>query len=253
MSILQGKGIWTLYDDVNVAVTKASSVGANFIFCKVSKHGIYDPTNAHKALTAVSKKPELLPVAWCYPYLEDIAKEADCIKQAFADGFSAFVIDAELDTANKFPQAAAFVQQVLASGADPSLIYLCADPRLDTKLTVFPYIQLAEICQGGFMVMAYGELLPSDKPNAAVKVVGNAYKQYAKHCQPGELKYTSPLMPILSSYWDAQAKSRMKYAELKLWTTEAQKHHPTFVSLYRAGVTRPEAWKAFKELKVSSA
>jgi hypothetical protein len=103
------------------------------------------------------------------------------------------------------------------------------------------------------MVMAYGELLPSDKPNAAVKVVGNAYKQYAKHCQPGELKYTSPLMPILSSYWDAQAKSRMKYAELKLWTTEAQKHHPTFVSLYRAGVTRPEAWKAFKELKVSSA
>lgn len=250
MSTLQGKGIWTLYDDIDIAVAIAPVVGAKYILCKVSKHGKYDPEEAGKALSAVRKDPNLVPVAWTYPYLDAPAAEAECIQKAFKDGFAAVIIDAEADTMNKFAQADDLVQRVLAMGLDTTKIYLCGDPRLNTKMAYLPYANLAKICRGGFMPMTYGELMPGDKKNAAATVIGNAYTEY--EWNKAKLNYTIPPMPIISTYWDNGAKSRMTRAEFQQWCDLIQARQPSFVSLYRAGVTIPEAWIPFKDLKVSA-
>ncbi|MBN2145858.1 MAG: peptidoglycan DD-metalloendopeptidase family protein [Anaerolineales bacterium] len=250
MGILQGKGIWTLYDDIDVAVAIAPVVGAKYILCKVSKHGKYDPEEAAKALASVRKDGSLTPVAWTYPYLDAPAAEAECIQRAFKDGFAAVVIDAEADTMNKFTQADDLAQRVLAMGLDTTKIYLCGDPRLNTKMAYLPYANLAKICRGGFMPMAYGELMPSDKKNAASTVVGNAYAEY--EWNKAKLGYTIPLMPVISTYWDNGAKSRMTRAEFQPWCQQVQSRGPSFVSLYRAGVTIAEAWVPFKDLQVSA-
>ena len=64
MGVLQGKGIWTLYDDIEIAIAIAPVVGAKYILCKISKRGKYDPESAQKALDTIKKKPDLVPVAW---------------------------------------------------------------------------------------------------------------------------------------------------------------------------------------------
>ena len=251
MGILQGKGIWTLYDDVETAVAIAPVVGAKFILCKVSKMGKYDSALAKQALLSVRKDPNLVPVAWIYNLLNKPADEADCIQQALNAGFAAMILDAEADTLNKFAQADDLVARVLAMGLDLSKLYLCGDPRLNTKIDVFPYVSLAKICRGGFMPMTYGEIMPADKKNAATTVLGTAYTQYDRY--KAELGYTTPLLPIIASYWDDGGKVRMTRTEFQKWVDETQGHNPTFVSIYRAGVTLPEAWVPFKGLQAAAA
>ena len=249
MGVLQGKGIWTLYDDVDIAVAIAPVVGARYILCKVSKRGKYDPDSAKKALDSVKKNPNLVPIAWTYSYLEAPAAEAECIQRALRDGFEAVIIDAEGDVLNKFTQAQDLVDRVLALGLDLSSLYLCGDPRLNTKMDIFPYAILAKICRGGFMPMTYGEILPSDRKNAASVVLSSAYNEYERH--KAELNYTIPLLPIIATYWDNGGKARMTRAEFQRWCDETEAHQPTFVSLYRAAVTINEAWVPFKTLKVA--
>ncbi|RPI31281.1 MAG: hypothetical protein EHM70_11860 [Chloroflexota bacterium] len=249
MSALQGKGIWTLYDDVATAVSKAPEVGAKYIFCKVSNHGVYSPVEAQRALNCVRQNPDLVPVAWSYLYLDDVAAEAECIRLAFQNGFDAFVIDAESHTNLKFEKAKSFVKRVNELGVDKSCIFLCTDPRLDSKLDEIPSLIFAQVCRGGYLPMVYGEILPSNRAQAAVKVMKSAYDQYDRH--KSELGYTIPLFPVVASYWDNMGKARMNYEELNRWCAEAASRFPTFVSLYRAGVTAPDAWNAFKEMEVS--
>jgi len=249
MSILQGKGIWTLYDDVGTAVSIAPVVGAKYILCKVSNHGKFEPSLAQAALTAVNKDPNLVPVAWIYPYLDAPAAEAECVDRALKYGFAAVIIDAEHDTTNKFTQAEDYVKRVLAMGVDLTKVYLCGDPRLNTKMAYLPYATLSKICRGGFIPMAYGEIMPYDKKNAAALVVGNAYSEY--EANKGKMNYTGPLMPAISTYWDNAAKSRMTRAEFQLWCDQVQARSATFVTLYRAGVTNADAWIPFKDLRTS--
>ena len=249
MGFLQGKGIWTLYDDVDIAVAIAPVVGARYILCKVSKRGKYDPDSAKKALDSVKKNPNLVPIAWTYSYLEAPAAEAECIQRALRDGFAAVIIDAEGDVLNKFTQAQDLVDRVLALGLDLSSLYLCGDPRLNTKMDIFPYAILAKICRGGFMPMTYGEILPSDHKNSASVVLTSAYNEYERH--KAELNYTIPLLPIIATYWDNGGKARMTRTEFQRWCDETEAHQPTFVSLYRAAVTINEAWVPFKTLKVA--
>ena len=251
MGILQGKGIWTLYDDVQSAVNLAPTVGATYILCKVSKKGKYDPSVASQALSIVRQNPALVPVAWMYNLLDRPAEEAECIRRALADGFAAMILDVEIDTYHKFTKADDLVLRVQALGVDLTCLYLCGDPRLNTKIDDYPYVQLAKICRGGFMAMAYGEIMPYDKPNAASRVIGNAYTEYERH--KAEMNYTLPMLPILSSYWDNAGKVRMTKAEIKKWCDEAQARTPSFVSLYRAAVTLPEAWLPFRDLQTSAA
>jgi murein DD-endopeptidase MepM/ murein hydrolase activator NlpD len=251
MGILQGKGIWTLYDDIQTAVNLAPTVGARYILCKVSKKGKYDPAVASQALAIVHQNPALSPVAWMYNLLNRPADEAECIRRALADGFEAMILDVEIDTLHKFIQAEELVQQVFAMGLDLTRIYLCGDPRLNAKIDDFPYAQLAKICRGGYMPMTYGEIMPGDKKNAASRVIGNAYTEYERH--KVELNYSLPLLPILSTYWDNAGKVRMTKTELKKWCDEAQARAPSFVSLYRAAVTLPEAWPPFRDLQLSEA
>jgi murein DD-endopeptidase MepM/ murein hydrolase activator NlpD len=250
MGVLQGKGIWTLYDDVDIAVAIAPVVGAKYILCKISKRGKYDPDSAKKALDSVKKNPNLVPVAWTYSYLEAPAAESECLQRALKDGFEAVIIDAEGDVLNKFTQAQDLVDRVLGMNLDLSRIYLCGDPRLNTKMDIFPYAILAKICRGGFMPMTYGEILPSDHKNSASVVLTSAYNEYERH--KTELNYTTPLLPIIATYWDSGGKARMTRAEFQRWCDETEAHGPTFVSLYRAGVTIAEAWVPFKDLEVSA-
>ena len=105
MGSLQGKGIWTLYDDIQIAVNKAPEVGAKYILCKVSKGGIYDPQAAGTALAIVRKNPKLVPLAWVYSYLRSPQDEANGLALALRDGFEAVILDAEADLVNKLKQA----------------------------------------------------------------------------------------------------------------------------------------------------
>lgn len=249
MSFLQGKGIWTLYDDVGTAVAIAPVVGAKYILCKISNHGKFEPSLAQSALTEVNKDPNLVPVAWIYPYLDAPAAESECVERSFRYGFAAVIIDAEYDTTNKFTQAEDYVNRVLAKGLDLNKIYLCGDPRLNTKMNYLPYATLSKICRGGFIPMAYGEIMPGDKKNAAALVVGNAYAEY--EANKAKMNYSVPLMPAISTYWDNAGKVRMTRAEFQLWCDQVQARGASFVSLYRAAVTLPETWLPFKDLKIS--
>ena len=246
MGILQGKGIWTLFDDVNLAISVAPLVGANIILCKVSSQGLYDSKTASVVLNSIKSHPGLIPVAWMYSYLKTTVGEAECIKAALEDGFAAVVIDAEADTKNKFAQAENLVERVQAMGLNTSLIYLCGDPRLDTKLKTFPYAALAKICRGGFIPMAYAEMMSSSKKSAAENVICATYDQYERH--KAELGYAGPLLPAISACWDNQGKARMSREELTAWCSKLKNYNPPFVSLYRAGVPLPDAWTAFAAL-----
>lgn len=249
MGILRGKGIWTFYEDVGLAVDMAPQVGAEFILCKVSNRGRYDERTAQTALAQVHRNFDLHPVAWNYMYLDDVEAEVQCVVQALAAGYEAFVLDAEVHINLKFAQADAFTQRILALGVDTSRLYLCTDPRLDAKIDEIPMIQLARVCRGGLIPMIYGEILPNDRPNAAQRLLERSYTEYER--QRAALGYqTLPLMPAISSYWDNQGKQRMNFVELKRWCDEVSARQAPFVSLFRAGVTSPEAWRAFRELEV---
>ncbi|MBI3760375.1 MAG: M23 family metallopeptidase [Chloroflexi bacterium] len=245
MSPLSGKGIWTLFTDVDEAVKRAPQVGAKHILCKVSNRGAYAATPAREALRKVAAVPGLVPVAWMYNYLENVEAEAVCIGRALADGFAAMILDAEASLNGKFDAARALVERVKSIGVDLSRLYLCSDPRLDTKIDEIPTTILAQICRGGFIPMIYGELLPSDKPNAAKRVMQAAYDQYARH--QVELNYADPLMPALAPYWDNQGQAQMNHDEFKAWCDEAIAREPDLITLYRAGVTSDGAWRAFGE------
>ena len=138
MSILQGKGIWTLYDDIDIAMEKAPQCGAKYVLCKVSKRGAYWEERARQALEKVNQNPELVPVAWMFNYLEDIEAEAKCIESALKDGFEAMILDAEAEIEMKFEEADELAQRVLNLGLDTGRIYLCSDPRLDRKIAWDP-------------------------------------------------------------------------------------------------------------------
>lgn len=250
MGSMQGKGIWTLYDDVQIAVNKALEVGAKYILCKVSKGGVYDSKAAGIALAIVRKNPALIPVAWVYSYLKNPQNEASGLAQALRDGFDAVIIDAEADVVNKFKQAEEFVLAAQSLGIDTSRLYLCGDPRLDTKIDAIPYAVLSQVCRGGWMPMTYGEMMPGDRKNAAERVIGSAYAQYERH--KARLGYTIPPMPVISSFWDTGGKARMSQSELKRWCDELEKRSASLVTIYRAGVVAPEAWTAFQKLQVSA-
>src|SRR5688500_10567740 len=102
MGILQGKGIWTLYNDINYAVDMAPQVGAEFILCKVTNRGKWSETTAQKAMMEVHRNGDLKPVAWTYCYFEDVAAEVDAVRRAFAMGYEAYIIDAEATINLKF-------------------------------------------------------------------------------------------------------------------------------------------------------
>lgn len=250
MTILQGKGIWTLYDDIDRAVEMAPQVGADFILSKVSNRGKWSDTLAQKALAAVHRNGDLIPVAWTYPYFESVDAEVECLRKAFASGFAAYIIDAEHDTNMKFAQAEEFAKKVAALGVDLSRIYLCTDPRLNPKINEIPMRQLSTICKGGMIPMIYGEILPNDRENAAARLTARSYGDYEKY--KAELGYSNiPLMPAFASYWDNQGHSRMNYVEMKKWCDQFENKQAPFVSLYRGGVTTSEAMRAFKEMKVA--
>ena len=251
MSPIQGKGLWTLYTDIDQAVARAPQVDAKYILCKVSSRGRYSAARAQEALGKVAAGPGLVPVAWMYNYLENVEAEAACIQRALADGFAAMILDAEADINGKFDAARRLVERVTALGVDLSRVYLCSDPRLDAKIDEIPTPVLAQICRGGFIPMIYGEILPSDRANAAQRVMQAAYDQYARH--QAEFNYADPLMPAVATYWDNQGHARMDYAEFKRWCDEVARREATFVTLYRAGVTSDGAWRAFGELTVGAA
>jgi hypothetical protein len=97
--------------------------------------------------------------------------------------------------------------------------------------------------------MIYGEILPSDKANAAVTISDSARAEYEKH--KASFNYDIPLMPAIAPYWDNMGSEKMDYAEFKKWCNQAQIGNPGFVSLFRAGVTSEGAWKAYEELQVA--
>lgn len=249
MNILEGKGIWTLYDDINLAVEKAPQYGSKYILCKVSKRGAYWEERAQQALEKVNQNPDLVPVAWMFNYLEDIEAEAKCIESALKDGFEAMILDAEAEIEMKFEEADELAQKVSDLGLDTERIYLCSDPRLDRKIDEIPTIQLAKICRGGFIPMIYGEILPSDRASAAMTISENARSEYETH--KDSFNYEIPLMPAIAPYWDNMGSEKMDYAEFKKWCDQALIGNPGFVSLYRAGVTSEGAWRAFGELQVA--
>src|SRR5690349_19441523 len=112
MGILQGKGIWTLYDDVDTAVDVASKVGAEFILCKVSGRAVWSESQAQGALSKVHRNSDLHPIAWTYMYLESVEVEVDCMRRAFEAGYEAYILDAEATINGKTAQAQQFVQRV---------------------------------------------------------------------------------------------------------------------------------------------
>ena len=167
MGILQGKGIWTLYNDIDEAIANAPKVGAKYILCKVSKHGKYDPALSKNGLALVSKNPQLVPVAWNHSRLKAPEEEAECIQKALADGYAAFVIEAKTETMGKAKQAQKFLKSVQQLSLDTSKIYLCGDPRLDSLLNKLPYESLSRACRGGFLITTYADILPTESKDAA--------------------------------------------------------------------------------------
>ena len=251
MGILQGKGIWTLYDDVDTAVNIAPRVGAEHILCKVSGRAVWNEQQAQAAISKVRRNPDLHPIAWTYMYLENVEVELYCLQRAFDAGYEAFILDAEASINGKTSQAEHFAERVAQMDVDHERIYLCVDPRLDTKINEVPMRELATIARGGLIPMVYGEIMPNDRVNAPSKLMNNAYSAYSRH--QNELDYEMPLLPAFSSYWDNQGKQRMNYQELKHWCDQVEMHGPSFVSVYRAGVVDPNAWQAFRELVVEPA
>jgi len=249
MSVLQGKGIWTLYDDIEQAVAKAPEVGAKFILCKVSKHGVFDANLAKKALAAVRVNPQLVPVAWNYVRMKAPALEAECIQRALGEGFAAFVLEAQVETVGKFKQANQFLNRVNQLGIDTRKVYLCGEPRLDNRLEKLPYLVLSRACRGGFLGNLNDDIPPPQRKHAAFNLTNQAQTEYKRHRL--ELLYTGPLMPVLSTTWDKAGKARMTQAEFKSWCLETQARNPTFISLYRAGLATSELWKLFRDLRVA--
>jgi murein DD-endopeptidase MepM/ murein hydrolase activator NlpD len=250
MGTLEGKGIWTYHEDIEIAVSQAPLVGAKYILCKVSDHGQYDDKAASYAINLIGANPDLVPVAWMYNYLDAPKAEAECIQHALAEGFAAMILDVEEATSGKFKRAEQVVERVQAMGVDTSRIYLCADYMLDTKLKTLPLASLAKICQGGFMPMVYGIRMASDRSHAAEKLIEQAYTQFERH--QAELGYTSQPMPVLAACWDMQGKARMTQEELQRWCDEAGARNPEFVSLFRAGIMHPDAWTALNSLQAGA-
>lgn len=249
MGILQGKGIWTLYDDVQAAVANAPKVGAKFILCKVSKHGKYDPDLAGEALSEVRKDPQLVPVAWNHSRLKNPEEEAECIQKALADGFAAFIVEATIETMGKSQQAQKFLQRVQQLNLDTNKVYLCGDPRLDSMLNKLPYEVLSRACRGGFMTMTYTDILPPERKDAADNFTNQAYDEYKRNRL--KMLYTGPLMPVLPTAWDQAGKVRMTKPEFKKWCQAVGSRTPTFVSLFRAGLAPTELMNEFRDFGVA--
>jgi hypothetical protein len=248
MGFLQGKGLWTLRDDVESALSIAPGVGAQYVLCEVSDEGFYDAKQASTSLEYLRSDPSLTPVAWVYLLLDHPADEANAIQRALEDGFAAVVLDAGLHTARKFVQAEKLVQRVLEFGLDLSHIYLCGEANLDSSLQTYPYQVLAKVCRGGYMPRIYDETSSPNRRRKAERVIADTFAQYERH--KTKLGYTGLPLPVLGATWDAQGRARMTQAELTEWCQAVEAEAPEFVSLFRAGTLHPEAWPAFDELQI---
>jgi hypothetical protein len=246
MSFLQGKGIWTLKDDLEYAITMAPSVGAQYILCEVSDQGVFDAKQASVGLQFMNSDPNLKPVAWIYLMLDRPAAEAASIQRAFEAGFAAVVLDAGNQTAQKFAQAEKFVQRVQGMGLDLKRIYLCGEAYLSDSMKTYPYAALAKICRGGYMPRVYSEVTSTTRKRKAAKVIEKVFKQYALH--KGELGYDEPPNPVLGGSWDGYGRDRMTQKEQEEWCQEVEARSPDFVSVFRAGTVDALAWSAFEKL-----
>jgi murein DD-endopeptidase MepM/ murein hydrolase activator NlpD len=249
MGILQGKGIWTLYDDIDVAVANAPKIGAKYILCKVSKHGGYEPTVAEAALAMVKKDPQLTPIAWNHSRMIDPEEEADCIQKALAAGYAAFVVEATSEIMGKSSQAQKFLERVRQLSLDTSKIYLCGDSRLDSMLTKIPYEILSRACRGGFLTMTYTDIMPTERKNAAENYTNQTYDEYKRNRL--KMLYTGSLMPVLNTTWDQAGKVRMTKAEFNKWRQAVSSRTPTFISLNRAGLAPAELMNEFRDFDVA--
>ena len=248
MGFLQGKGIWTLKEDLETALAMAPGVGAQYILCEVSDQGSYDAKQAGISLHYLRSDPGLTPVAWIYLQLDHPFTEATSIRRAFEDGFAAVVLDAGLQTARKFVQAEKLVQRVLAMGLDLARIYLCGEAFLDSALPTYPYLPLAKICRGGYMPRIYSETSSTSRKRNAKKVIEKTFKQYTLH--KDELGYAGPPLPVLGASWDAHGRARMSLAELEAWCQAIEARSPAFVSLFRAGTVQTLAWPAYEKMQI---
>jgi hypothetical protein len=246
MGFLQGKGIWTLKEDLEDAITIAPSVGAQYVLCEVSDQGEYDAKQASMSLRFMKTDASLTPVAWIYLELNRPAAEATCIRHALEDGFAAVILDVGHHTAQKTAKAEKLTERVLGMGLDLHRIYLCGEAFLSDGQKAYPYAELAKICRGGYMPRVYDQVASATRKRNPGKVIDKVFEQYELH--KAELGYSDPPLPVLGGSWDGYGRDRMTESELEAWCQEVDARSPEFVSVFRAGTLHSYSWPAFEKL-----
>jgi len=236
--MLRGKGLWVYREgELDLALQIAPRIGATHILCKVGQGSTY--YSGVRSMAQQITAAGLTPMGWMWLLLDDPQAEAQVAVRAFQDGFRGFVFDTEADQCRKrFDRAVRLGEYIQVAGLDLDKIYNCSFPNISHHRDL-PYDQMNEYCKGGLMSMSYGTFFaPGDPrpPEQQARIVIDewTYGHYVYWSQ--RWGYSPPLYPVLAPYRDEYGQSRMGRAEFQIWLDRLEKHNPSFISIFRAGV-----------------
>jgi hypothetical protein len=236
--MLRGKGLWAYRDwELDRALLLAPQMGATHILYKVGHAGEYLP--GMEDVVARVLGAGLVPLAWTALYLEDPRAEANVVLRALDDGFEGLVFDTEVaQCRNRFEEAALLGDQLRGAGVDPARLFNCSYPNISHHRDL-PYDRMNSYCRGGLMPMSYGTFYSRGSPvppeQQAQRVIDElTYDQYEYWCR--RWGYRPPIYPVLAPYHDVHGQERMSPEEFQAWLDRLAAHHPTFFSVYTAGV-----------------
>lgn len=231
MSILRGKGLWAYRTwELDRALQIAPEMGVTHILYKVGEGSSYIANAA--ALAQKIRQAKLTPVAWSYLRLNDLTAEVAMVLAAFRDGYDGFIFDMEEGSKDKHAVAAQFAQTLVDRGVAPDQLYLCSYPNITSHLNL-PFVQMAPLCKGGLMPMAYGTF---QRPP---EVVLDQWTYRDERIWLQQQGLSLPIYPVLGPYYDEQGNKRMTQAEYQAWLDRMAVYKPTFFSLFTAATMEP--------------
>lgn len=239
--MLHGKGLWIYREgELDLALQIAPQIGATHILCKVGQGSAY--YSGVRSMAQQVAAAGLTPIGWMWLLLDDPQAEAQVAVRAFQDGFRGFVFDTEAEQCRKrFDQAVRLGDYIQVAGLDLEKIYNCSFPNISHHRDL-PYDQMNEYCRGGLMPMSYGSFFASDDsrpPEQQARIVIDEWTYGHYNYWSQRWGYSPPLYPILGPYRDEYGQARMGPAEFQIWLDRLAKYHPSFVSIFRAGVINP--------------
>ncbi|MBI3914605.1 MAG: hypothetical protein HY327_10540, partial [Chloroflexi bacterium] len=246
--MLTGKGIWAWQEsEVDLAIKMAGAIHATHIIFKTGSGAFkknkqpaqFYADAARRALAKISSA-NLMPFAYVYIYGDDPASEANIATQTCNAGYRGIIFDIEDEAAGKKSNVTALGKKILAAGIDPQMLYFSSFPNF-TDHSKIPIAEMRAFCAGGFFPQSYATFGKS----AEYTLGALTYEQAWLPAWGAKPNY----YPVLGLYYDWHGKVQMSANEFRIWANALATYRPTFYSIFRAGVTRPELWELLKHLE----